>query len=95
MGLHSYKQLATELTATGIATRCEASVESRYALIRIPAQPWKSLQPLLEAALDVKFEVTADGLVLTELAPGVTEDEILGKTEASYQTSPDLKPMAV
>jgi 3-oxoacid CoA-transferase subunit B len=41
------------------------------------------------------FEVTSDGLVLTELAPGVTEDEILEKTEASYQTAEDLKTMAL
>jgi len=37
------------------------------------------------------FEVGVDGLTLTELAPGVTEEEILTKTEANYQTAADLK----
>jgi len=41
------------------------------------------------------FEVTADGLVLTELAPGVTEEEILEKTEANYQTAENLLVMKV
>jgi 3-oxoacid CoA-transferase subunit B len=39
------------------------------------------------------FEVSPDGLLLTELAPGVTEEEILEKTEASYQTLEDLRTM--
>ena len=40
------------------------------------------------------FEVGPDGLTLIELAPGVGEDEILAKTEASYQTSSDLREMS-
>jgi len=41
------------------------------------------------------FEVTPDGLLLIELAPDVSEEEILTKTEASYQTSSDLKTISV
>jgi acyl CoA:acetate/3-ketoacid CoA transferase beta subunit len=40
------------------------------------------------------FEVHPTGLVLKELAPGVTEEEIKSKTEASYTVSPDLKAVA-
>jgi 3-oxoacid CoA-transferase subunit B len=39
------------------------------------------------------FERTLDGMVLSELAPGVSEDEIRAKTEASYQTSANLRVM--
>ncbi len=37
------------------------------------------------------FEVDDDGMVLLELAPGVTEEEVRSKTEASFSTSPELK----
>ena len=33
------------------------------------------------------FDVTPDGLVLTRLAPGVTEDEVRGKTEPAFSVS--------
>jgi 3-oxoacid CoA-transferase subunit B len=39
------------------------------------------------------FEVNPDGLLLIELAPEVTEAEILAKTEAGYQISPHVKPI--
>ena len=40
------------------------------------------------------FEVCKrKGLTLTEIAPGVTIDEITKKTEASFIVSPDLKTM--
>lgn len=41
------------------------------------------------------FEVTENGLVLTELAAGVTEDEIRAKTEAAYTVSPALSTVQV
>ena len=41
------------------------------------------------------FEVTQDGLLLVELAPGVSEEEILTKTEANYQTAEGLKTMSI
>jgi 3-oxoacid CoA-transferase subunit B len=37
------------------------------------------------------FEVTPNGLLLVELAPEVTEEEIQAKTEAHFKTSTDLK----
>jgi len=37
------------------------------------------------------FEVTPDGLLLLELAPGVPEEEIRAKTEAKYRTSPEIQ----
>lgn len=41
------------------------------------------------------FEVTDNGLLLTELAPGVTEEEIKTKTEAGYSVSSTLSPISV
>jgi len=62
-GLHSYQGLAAELTEQGIATRCEPSIRRRFALIRVPPRPWDSLRPLLETALDIKFNTTDDGVI--------------------------------
>jgi 3-oxoacid CoA-transferase subunit B len=41
------------------------------------------------------FEIGPQGLVLTELAPEVTEDEIRAKTEATFTVSPALHTVAV
>ena len=41
------------------------------------------------------IKVTKDGLVLTELAPETTVEEIIAATEAPLQVSPDLKAMNV
>jgi 3-oxoacid CoA-transferase subunit B len=37
------------------------------------------------------FDVTPRGFVLADLAPGVTVEEIRGKTEADFSVHPDLK----
>jgi acetate CoA/acetoacetate CoA-transferase beta subunit len=39
------------------------------------------------------IEVTPDGLVLTELHPGFTLDQVQAATEANLAISPNLKPM--
>jgi 3-oxoacid CoA-transferase subunit B len=41
------------------------------------------------------FEVTEDGLLLKELAPGVTIEEIGEKTSAKWRPAPDLRTMAL
>jgi len=40
------------------------------------------------------FAVSKDGLVLTEIAPGVTVEDIRAKTEASFSLHPDLQQAA-
>jgi 3-oxoacid CoA-transferase subunit B len=40
------------------------------------------------------FEVGEAGLVLTELAPDVTEEEIRAKTEAKFSVAPNLRTVA-
>ena len=41
------------------------------------------------------FTMTKDGLLLTELAPGVTEAEVRAATEAEYMVSDSLKTMSL
>src|SRR5437660_6971430 len=41
------------------------------------------------------FEVGEKGLILKELASGVTEDEVRAKTEAAFTVAPDLKQVAL
>ena len=43
-----------------------------------------------KAVFEVKPEV---GLVLTELAEGVTVQEVIDSTGCMFEVSPDLKPM--
>ena len=40
------------------------------------------------------FDLTANGLLLVETAPGVTVDELREKTEASFAIHPDMKKAA-
>ena len=40
------------------------------------------------------FDVTPAGLVLVDMAPGVTVDELRGKTEASFSIHPEMKAAA-
>jgi len=41
------------------------------------------------------IEVTPSGLVLKELAPGVTVDEVLSKTEAKLTVAPDVRELVL
>ncbi len=40
------------------------------------------------------FEINEEGMVLLELAPGVSEDEVRAKTQASYSVAPTLREVA-
>jgi hypothetical protein len=79
-GLHSYRQLAAELTEAGIPTQCEPSIRQRFALIRIPPRRWDSLRTVLEAALDVQFVPTSAGPLEIRKNPKVADlDDMLLK----------------
>ena len=41
------------------------------------------------------FSVTPEGLLLEELAPGITIEEVQAKTDAPFRISEDLKVMEV
>ncbi len=41
------------------------------------------------------IDVTPEGLVLKELAPGVTVEEVVSKTEAKLTVSPDVRELAL
>lgn len=41
------------------------------------------------------IEVTPEGLLLKELAPGVTVDEVLAKTEATLKVAPDVRELVL
>lgn len=41
------------------------------------------------------FDVTSEGLILKELAPGISQDEVRRATEAEYKVSPDLIEMKI
>jgi len=74
-GLQSYEQLASELTKDGIRTRCDARIRWRYALIRVPPMPWVSLRPILEKALDIRFEMGPDAVLDLKRDPEVASLE--------------------
>lgn len=41
------------------------------------------------------FHLDQDGLILSELAPGVTIEQVQSSTEAGFRTSPNLSQMAI
>ena len=41
------------------------------------------------------FDVTSDGFVMREIAPGFSVDEVLALTEADVQIDPDLQEFRV
>jgi len=88
-GLHSYQQLASELTEQGIVAQCEPSIRRRYALIRVPPTPWETLKPVLEAALDIRFAQGSDGRFTIQRDPKTAgiEDVLLTRFARRYSAT--------
>jgi 3-oxoacid CoA-transferase subunit B len=41
------------------------------------------------------FEINDEGMVLLELAPGISEDEVRAKTQATFSVAPNLREVAL
>ncbi|MDR3688835.1 MAG: hypothetical protein P4L46_05610 [Fimbriimonas sp.] len=85
-GLHSYEQLAAELTHQGIPVRCDGRIRWRYALVRMPAMTWDRLRPLLQSALRVHFDEAGDGYwdLKRDPSEATTEDVLLRRFSSKF-----------
>jgi len=86
-GLHSYNQLAAELTSAGIQTRCSPSIANRFALVRVPPKSWGYLRPILESALDIQFaELSSGGLeIRKDPQESSLEEALLSRFARQYE----------
>jgi 3-oxoacid CoA-transferase subunit B len=72
-----------------------ATKEGKPKLLRECTLPITGKRCVSAVCTDLAWiDVTKDGLVLRELAPGVTVDEVQKKTEPRLIVGPDVKPMA-
>jgi 3-oxoacid CoA-transferase subunit B len=70
--------------------------EGQPKLLRVCSLPLTGKRCVSAVCTDLAWiDVTKDGLVLRELAPGVSADEVVAKTEAPLIVSPDVKEMRV
>jgi 3-oxoacid CoA-transferase subunit B len=73
-----------------------ASKDGKPKLLKRCTLPITGLRCVSAVCTDLAWiDVTTDGLVLRELAPGVTVEAVQKLTEPTLRVAPDLKPMTV
>ncbi|HEX8535872.1 MAG TPA: CoA transferase subunit B, partial [Cystobacter sp.] len=73
-----------------------ANKEGKSKILKQCTLPLTGLKCVNHIVTEYAFlDVTAEGLVLREVAPGVTVDQVRSLTEATLKVSPDLREMKV
>ena len=82
--------------ARRIYVAMEHSAKGSFKIVKNCSLPLTAKRCVHHIVTDLCFlDVTKDGLLLRELAPGVTVEEVQKLTEPKLIVSPDLKTMAV
>jgi 3-oxoacid CoA-transferase subunit B len=73
-----------------------ANKEGKSKILKQCTLPLTGLKCVNHIVTEYAFlDVTSEGLVLREVAPGVTVDQVRSLTEASFKTAPDLREMKI
>ncbi|OJH41832.1 CoA transferase subunit B [Cystobacter ferrugineus] len=73
-----------------------ANKEGKSKILKQCTLPLTGLKCVNHIVTEYAFlDVTPEGLVLREVAPGVTVDQVRSLTEASFKTAPDLREMKI
>ncbi len=73
-----------------------ANKEGKSKILKQCTLPLTGLKCVNHIVTEYAFlDVTPEGLVLREVAPGVTVDQVRSLTEATFKVSPDLREMKV
>ncbi|ATB39614.1 succinyl-CoA 3-ketoacid-coenzyme A transferase subunit B [Cystobacter fuscus] len=73
-----------------------ANKEGKSKILKQCTLPLTGLKCVNHIVTEYAFlDVTSEGLVLREVAPGVTVEQVRSLTEASFKTAPDLREMKI